>query len=373
MELLRLNVVGEAHLYTVTGKVVCSYPRCGKSGHTLANCWKKKKDQKTAQLKRAGRKVDHRSTQQGTPRRSSSLRDNGSGGCFVCGSEEHRAFACPNRARLSKTEKDRKITFNAAAGEQKQERPQIGADWNKYLKRGEKDSDEESDEIHMMLSYSCGNVVEDVRMAEDDGYVFLDSCASKTTLYCKRSVCSRRVDSDYMSRSTIVLLRIGKFKDWKEIRVCHDAVTNICSAGMLREMGYGLQLLRVPRVVRLVDGMEVLTASYIKNGMPFVGLVELLNLPNINNGEILEEVHLTGKCHADPLGLLQERCGHFSKVKLSEAFKHMLFTGSGLVRRYLTRGYKKTISRHLCKSCAKAKITRRSFQPSGSDLPQGSK
>ena len=93
MEQQRLNVVGEAHLNTDTGKVVCSYPRCGKSDHTQANCWKKKKDQKkTAQLKRAGRKLDHRSTQQGTPRRSSRLTDKGSGGCFVCGSEEHRAL-----------------------------------------------------------------------------------------------------------------------------------------------------------------------------------------------------------------------------------------------------------------------------------------
>ena len=147
----------------------------------------------------------------------------------------------------------------------------------------------------------------------------------------------------------------GKFKDWKEIRVCHDAVKNICSAGMLREMGYGLQLLRVPRVVRLVDGMEVLTASYSENGMPFVGLVELLNLPNINNGETLEEFHLTNKYYADPLDLLHERCGHFSKVKLLEAFKHMLFTGSGLERRHLPKQYKRSISRHLCKSRAKAK------------------
>ena len=83
MEQQRLNVVGEAHLNTDTGKVVCSYPKCGKSGHTQANCWKKKKDQKTA--------------------------------------------------RSSKTEKDRKITFNAAAGEQKQNRPKIDSDWNKYI------------------------------------------------------------------------------------------------------------------------------------------------------------------------------------------------------------------------------------------------
>ena len=34
----RLNVVGEAHLNIDTGKVVCSYPRCEKSGHTQVNC-----------------------------------------------------------------------------------------------------------------------------------------------------------------------------------------------------------------------------------------------------------------------------------------------------------------------------------------------
>ena len=105
--------------------------------------------------------------------------------CFVCGSEEHRAFACPNRAKSSKTEKDRKITFNAAAGEQKQKRLKIDSDWNKYLKRGDKDSDEESDEVHMMISYSCGNFVEEVHMAEYDGYVFLDSCASKRLFIVK--------------------------------------------------------------------------------------------------------------------------------------------------------------------------------------------
>ena len=136
-------------------------------------------------MKQAGRKLDHRNTQQGTSRRSSRLRDKGSGGCFVCGSEEHCAFTCPNRVRSSKTEKDRKITFNAAAGEQKQKRLKIDSDWNKYIKRGEKDSDEESDEVRMMLSYSCGNFVEEVHMVEDDGYMFLDSCASKRLFIVK--------------------------------------------------------------------------------------------------------------------------------------------------------------------------------------------
>ena len=122
----------------------------------------------------------------GSPEHSATrLRDRRSGECFVCGSEGHRSFACPNRARLSKKEKDRKVTFNAEAVEQRQKRHKVDSDWNEYIKRREKDSDEESDEIHMMLSYSCGNFVEEVHMAEDDGYVFLDSCESKRLFIVK--------------------------------------------------------------------------------------------------------------------------------------------------------------------------------------------
>ena len=77
--------------------------------------------------------------------------------------------------------------------------------------------------------------------------------------------------------------------------MCHEAVKNI-----LREAGYGLQLLRVPRVIRLVNGIEVLTASYA-----FLGSYGVLNLPNINNGDTIEEVHLSDKFHANPLDLLQ--------------------------------------------------------------------
>ena len=54
------------------------YSRCGKTGHTHAML-EKEKDQKT---KRAGLKLDHRSTQQGPPRRSSRLREKGSGGAL---------------------------------------------------------------------------------------------------------------------------------------------------------------------------------------------------------------------------------------------------------------------------------------------------
>ena len=59
----------------------------------------------------------------------------------------------------------------------------------------------------------------------------------------------------------------GKYGDWLDIRVCNNVVKNICSAGLLRDKGYGLQLLRVPRVVRVIDGEEVLTAKCSESGM----------------------------------------------------------------------------------------------------------
>ena len=56
-----------------------------------------------------------------------------------------------------------------------------------------------------------------------------------------------------------------------DIRVC-----GVCSAGLLRDMGYGLQLRRVPRVVILCGGMEVLIAVYSKSSMPYVVLSDKL-------------------------------------------------------------------------------------------------
>ncbi len=115
-------------------------------------------------------------------------------------------------------------------------------------------------------------------------------------------------------------------------------------------MGYGLSLLRVPRVVRLLDEEAVLTASYADNGMPYVSLIDLLDLPNLNLSDNIgvstEEVHFSDNMDADPVDLLHDRCGHFSKVKLLEAHRHMLFTGSGLSRRHLSKKSWRYVKRH---------------------------
>ena len=92
-------------------------------------------------------------------------------------------------------------------------------------------------------------------------------------------------------------------------------------------MGYGLFLMKIPRVVRLYVGAEVLIATYSENGMPYVGLHELLNLPNINQvSEInqLDEMMLSDGMHVNRLELLHQRCGHVSKSKLLEGHRHIV-------------------------------------------------
>ena len=76
---------------------VCSYPKCGKRGHSQKSCWKKKRDLKIAKLRRQGKS-------RGARNRSESRRDNNekkkSDGCYVCGDTRHRAYKCKFRAQV---------------------------------------------------------------------------------------------------------------------------------------------------------------------------------------------------------------------------------------------------------------------------------
>ena len=98
---------------------------------------------------------------------------------------------------------------------------------------------------------------DEVNMAEDDEYVYLDSYASKRLFILRDQLCwesfvySGRSIQTTRAGVQLNYLGTGKFRDWLDIRVCNDAVKNICSAGLLRDMGYGIQQLNIPRVVRL--------------------------------------------------------------------------------------------------------------------------
>ena len=222
----------------------------------------------------------------------------------------------------------------------------------------------------MLSTYTTESSIEEACLSEEEEYVFLDSCASSKLFIIRDQSClesfvySGRAIQTTRAGVQLMCYGSGKYKDRVDIRVCNEAVKNICSAGLLRDMGYGLQLMRVPRIERLCDGQEVIRVAYSDNGMPYLTLVHVLNLPNWNNeGVELEKVHLLDSMNVDPLDLLHERCGHYSKSKLLEGFKHMLFTGSGRTRAHLSKSFSKKLHGHLlCKSCAKGKIIRRSFR-----------
>ena len=62
-----------------------------------------------------------------------------------------RAFACPNRVKSYKNEKNRQVTFNK---EVITKRRKSDLDWHRYIQRGELVSDS-------IVSYTCGNFAEE--------------------------------------------------------------------------------------------------------------------------------------------------------------------------------------------------------------------
>ena len=126
----------------------------------------------------------------------------------------------------------------------------------------------------MLSTYTTESNTEEASLSEEEEYVFLDSCASSTLFIIRDQSC---FESFVCSGGSIQTTRAGvqlscqgsgRYKDWVDFRVCNESVKNICSAGLLREMGYGLQLIRVPRIMRLSYGQKVIIADYSENGKP---------------------------------------------------------------------------------------------------------
>ena len=100
----KINAVQEEVHYNDGGsKVVCSYSKCGKAGHTQAQCLIKKRDQKNASLKRSGRqkKSSERPTKGKQAPGNREYR-----GCFCCGDKDHRADKCPDGVNGRQREED---------------------------------------------------------------------------------------------------------------------------------------------------------------------------------------------------------------------------------------------------------------------------
>ena len=96
-----------------------------------------------------------------------------------------------------------------------------------------------------MSTYTTESNIEEACLSEEEEYVLLDSCASSKLFIIRDQSC---LESFVYSGGAIQTKRAGvqlacqgsgKYKDWVDIRVCNEAVRYICSAGLLRKMGYG--------------------------------------------------------------------------------------------------------------------------------------
>ena len=322
-------------------EIVCSYPKCGKTGHTQAQCFKKKRDQKNAQFKRQGRSRAREDKNRGSPSKGGQAPGRkGFRGCFCCGKDDHRADRCPQGAHANRDSEDDEDSDDGHSNSRKRNK-EFSRNPRDYINdRGGK---KKRGEGHMLSDFADEPEECLLSLSEENEVVFLDSCASKSIFIVKDANVMERVEpirsSIQTTRADVQLECVGEgtFQHWTDVRVCPGSVKNIVSGGLLRAKGYGLMLLLEPQIVRLSDQSVVLPAKYAQNGMPYVLLWDLLNLPDLLMEESSEQVLLSDKIEIDPLELLHMRCGHVSKSKLLEAFRNCLVTGSGLQRKHLSK------------------------------------
>ena len=162
--------------------VLCSYPKCEKIGHTV-----RKKEQKKAKLKRAGRSRDFK--KKSSKNFQSRLPARGRGACYVCGSKEHRALNVL-AGHTQMTEKRRK------AAQRELHLKQVSPLRNRRLVLTGIDIQDERSEIQRMktqmkLKYQSLSYNNDYKdnTAEDDEYVYLDSCALKRLIILCDQLC----------------------------------------------------------------------------------------------------------------------------------------------------------------------------------------
>ena len=100
----------------------------------------------------------------------------------------------------------KRITFKTGESTKKQK---SNVDWNRLTRREERDTeDENSDEAHTLLS-NCYNNDDEVNVAEDDEYVYLDSCASKQLFILRDKSC---LESFVYSGGSIQTTRVKNYQ-----------------------------------------------------------------------------------------------------------------------------------------------------------------
>ena len=94
----------------------------------------------------------------------------------------NRALECSVRTDLKdkRSANNKSVTFKS----EKSSKKQTETDWNRFTRREERDGeDEESDESYMMTASCCCNRNKvKINIAEDEEYMYSDSCAPKRFL-----------------------------------------------------------------------------------------------------------------------------------------------------------------------------------------------
>ena len=152
MEQIDKSSGGEIHFTASSEKVVCSYPKCGKIGHTEAQCFVKKRDQKQQRNQVATKgdaKVQEEELSSGEPDPSDDEEDSKSCHCYCCGSSDHHAVSCPDRVKAPWEKKSKKKAEHATHRREPKDsgtaKKRLKTDWNKFIRKEEQSSNEESD------------------------------------------------------------------------------------------------------------------------------------------------------------------------------------------------------------------------------------
>ena len=129
--------------------------------------------------------------------------------------------------------------------------------------------------------------------------IFIDSCASGGMVILSQEIIHLLRDvEDYSGDEHIqltgagqqmVISKTGTLGAMSNCYICPMTARNICAVSRLHDMGYGLRSDRQGTTIYAVhSGSSVITCGHL-NGMPYVGIPQIMDLPDISEQQ---EVHL---------------------------------------------------------------------------------
>eukprot|EP00602_Paraphysomonas_sp_CaronLab_P001187 CAMPEP_0185020694 /NCGR_PEP_ID=MMETSP1103-20130426/3325_1 /TAXON_ID=36769 /ORGANISM="Paraphysomonas bandaiensis, Strain Caron Lab Isolate" /LENGTH=1580 /DNA_ID=CAMNT_0027551749 /DNA_START=34 /DNA_END=4776 /DNA_ORIENTATION=- len=280
-------------------------------------------------------------------------------GCRNCKSLEHLAADCPTTKK--------KHSRRGEKGKNHGRKPDKRLLTVENIRRGEPADFSDEDEANMIedvMKLSCNIHETNICSVNDDmHYTYIDTCCS-SSMFLMNDVTmldthmnTSKVINGSKKGSEIHITSVGSRGAWRDIEISDQINRCLCSGRKLNEMGYRFTVWYGIQIYDCNTG-ELVLEGPMKNGMTAVPTQQLLELPDVSTPSNCE-VNLSDRTGEDELELLHRRMGHFNKGALTEAHRRMLFTGSNLQRKHLSKtALKKSC---LCSICARSKITRVSF------------